>query len=144
MTGLYKSRKLQHEIKLSTKRLRMDNKKEKSIKVLQKERLEEGLNYCLTPDNRGFALLSKMGYKVGDSLGKSSTSGIIEPIAINIKSDRQGLGRETAIKQLTEQQKKIRNQRTSLRNDLESTNIIDFRNRMGHKSEEKLIEIELG
>lgn len=57
--------------------------KPKSVQELQEEKLKEGLNTALTSDNKGFAMLSKMGFKPGTSLGKSSTaesSGIKEPI----------------------------------------------------------------
>ena len=36
-------------------------------------------------------MLAKMGYKAGDSLGKSN-SGIVEPIPVEVKIDRGGLG----------------------------------------------------
>ena len=42
--------------------------------------------------NKGFAMLAKMGYKAGESLGKSN-SGRIEPIPIEVKNDRGGLGK---------------------------------------------------
>ena len=45
----------------------------------------------LDSTNKGFALLAKMGYIAGESLGKSN-SGRVEPIPIEVKSDRSGLG----------------------------------------------------
>merc|ERR1712051_359175 len=70
---------------------------------LESEKREEGLQKSLDSSNKGFALLAKMGYKAGDSLGKSSgksNTGIVEPIGIKVKNNRGGLGRETAKKKL--------------------------------------------
>lgn len=80
----------------------------------------------LTADNKGFSLMLKMGYRKGEALGKETSTiaavaatvgtsknsdddetsimeprvkvkrGLIEPIPIVVKSDRVGLGRESA------------------------------------------------
>lgn len=42
----------------------------KPVKQVQLERLQEGLNTALDSSNKGFAMLQKMGYKPGSSLGK--------------------------------------------------------------------------
>ena len=42
----------------------------KPKKVLEAEKREEGLKSAISSDNKGFALLSKMGYKPGMSIGK--------------------------------------------------------------------------
>ena len=47
--------------------------KKKKIKVLEEEARFKGLSAPLASDNKGFALLQKMGYKAGTSLGKSGT-----------------------------------------------------------------------
>lgn len=41
-----------------------------SIKHLEKEKRDDGLQTPLTADNKGFALLAKMGFKPGSGLGK--------------------------------------------------------------------------
>ena len=56
-----KKRKNKHEINKQTN---------KPIKVIQEERLKEGLDTALSSSNKGFAMLQKMGYKPGSSLGK--------------------------------------------------------------------------
>lgn len=43
----------------------------------------------------GLAMMQKMGFKVGDTLGKAGTKAIIEPIAVTVKRDRLGLGGTT-------------------------------------------------
>ena len=42
----------------------------KPIRQLEREKREEGLSNALDSSNKGFALLQKMGYKPGMSLGK--------------------------------------------------------------------------
>lgn len=49
------------------KKIRLDLK---AKKVTAKDRLDEGLNTALSQDNKGFAMLQKMGYKPGTCLGK--------------------------------------------------------------------------
>lgn len=49
------------------------NKKsrQKSIKEQEKEQRDAALNAALGNENKGFAMLQKMGYKSGQPLGKS-------------------------------------------------------------------------
>lgn len=79
----------------------------KPIHEVQKDKLREGLAKAITSENKGFAMLSKMGFKPGTSLGKLSetSTAIKEPIKININNDgRSGLGTSTAIKENRERQ----------------------------------------
>lgn len=74
----------------------------KSRKELEEEQRSAGLDRALTSDNKGFALLQKMGYKPGMKLGKQATpsasnKGLEEPIKVKVKADRGGLGREELI-----------------------------------------------
>lgn len=71
--------------------------KVKSRKVIEVEQREEGLQKALSTENKGFAMLQKMGYKPGSSLGKAGT-GRTEPIPVNVKADRGGLGMEEFLK----------------------------------------------
>ncbi|CAM9860869.1 unnamed protein product, partial [Chrysoparadoxa australica] len=52
---------------------------------------EEGLSKPLGIENKGFALLMKLGYKGSGGLGKDR-SGEVEPITPEIRSHKQGLG----------------------------------------------------
>ena len=81
----------------------------KSLHEQQKDKLKEGLNKAISSDNKGFAMLSKMGFKPGTSLGKSSESNAIkEPIKLNISQvDRMGLGTQTAVKENRDRQLNI-------------------------------------
>lgn len=63
--GLQKSRRPKSEPKEAVvKRVPLSGAK------LQKAKLEEGLQQSLQNDNKGFAMLLKMGYKPGSGLGK--------------------------------------------------------------------------
>ncbi|XP_065350453.1 angiogenic factor with G patch and FHA domains 1 isoform X2 [Cloeon dipterum] len=45
--------------------------------------------------NKGFKMLEKMGWKTGESLGKDGTTGITEPILVDKRADKTGLGLES-------------------------------------------------
>uniref|UniRef100_A0A915D2D6 G-patch domain-containing protein n=1 Tax=Ditylenchus dipsaci TaxID=166011 RepID=A0A915D2D6_9BILA len=65
---------------------------------LEKMRLDEGLNRPICSESKGFSLLSKMGYKPGMSLGKKregESEGIKEPVEIQIKINKSGLGHDS-------------------------------------------------
>ncbi|XP_042205741.1 G patch domain-containing protein 11-like [Homarus americanus] len=52
----------------------------KTMKEVQKERLEEGLSTAISSSNKGFSMLQKMGYKPGTSLGKQKSSQVMPVI----------------------------------------------------------------
>ena len=74
----------QREHKLLKKKIEECQSKKPKSSQLEVEKREEGLQKSLDSTNKGFALLAKMGYKEGDSLGKSGKSGRLEPIPIGI------------------------------------------------------------
>lgn len=43
-----------------------------SLKVLEEQRRQEGLEKAIDSSNKGFSLLQKMGYKPGSGIGKNS------------------------------------------------------------------------
>lgn len=152
------SRTTKHEIQVQAKKARYDaefRQKNKSTKQLEEERRVDGLSQAISSDNKGFAMLAKMGYKQGDAIGKSSGNsssaatdvkrGIVEPIGIQIKSDRGGLGREAALKQLSEKRAEIRRQRLLGANkDGQKISTEEYRRRQTQKAEEKQMESNLG
>jgi hypothetical protein len=95
--------------------------KQTSSKNLEILNREEALNKSsLVPSNKGFNLMLKMGYQVGNTLGKPTTSKalndldeietpnnikdkrtkhLMEPIKVTLKSDRAGLGQQEERKQ---------------------------------------------
>lgn len=69
-----------------------------SSKVLEKVNREEGLKKsALDPSNVGFKLMQKMGFKPGEALGSATcqpqAKRLLEPISVEIKTDREGLGK---------------------------------------------------
>ncbi|KAI8124394.1 hypothetical protein FF38_07199 [Lucilia cuprina] len=130
------------------------NKKQKELKYLSaaavdNDRLQQALSKPLAQENKGFKLLTKMGYKPGQALGKPvnneetscsnlQTNRLIEPIGITLKTDRQGLGREAALQELKHMRTKILQER--LRKEAGgATSIEDFRRRTNQKHEEKFV-----
>lgn len=143
--GLVGSHKIARRIKLEEEKKKLDveqKMKQKPVKQLEVERREEGLNAAISSDNKGFAMLAKMGYKQGDAIGRSST-GIVEPISIQIKSNRAGLGREAAIKQLDEYKERLRKAKAEQKNETSSSSLQQFRERMAQKNIGKQLESDL-
>ncbi|ERL94739.1 hypothetical protein D910_12013 [Dendroctonus ponderosae] len=100
--------KRKHEI--FKKKLETPCKRQKTLGELEQENREKGLTTAISNENKGFRMLEKMGYKSGESLGKSR-SGIKEPIDIVLKQGTSGVGRESHTKEMISkrQQLKIKN-----------------------------------
>lgn len=114
----------------------------KPVHVIQKELMKEGLNKALTEDNKGFAMLAKMGFKPGTSLGKSSNcpQAIKEPIKVNINNvGRSGLGTETAAKVRIEQELE------KLKKKMNSSNLSaeEFRQQLREQNETRQVFFDL-
>ncbi|KAK4472540.1 hypothetical protein MN116_003783 [Schistosoma mekongi] len=86
--GLFLSRdaKRQRVVEANRRKNKCLSKSETEI-----HHLKEGLKKKVGPENKGFSLLSKMGYIPGKGLGKNAT-GIADPVAIEIPQGREGLG----------------------------------------------------
>lgn len=110
----------------------------KPTKLLEEERRNEGLSIAITPQNKGFAMLAKMGYKEGEAIGRTS-KGILEPIGIDIKTDRGGLGRDAALKQLKEHRQMIRLSRLKTGDSNNAISTDEFRKRMTQKAQGKTL-----
>ena len=70
------------------------------IATLEVQKRDEQLQKPLDSSNKGFEMLQKLGYKVGEGLGKNN-SGRLEPVPFEIKVNRSGLGKENVIKRNT-------------------------------------------
>ncbi|KAH9507291.1 G patch domain-containing protein 11 [Bulinus truncatus] len=68
-----------------------------SIRKLEITQREAGLTASIPIESKGFALLQKMGYKPGMGIGKKGT-GRIEPVTIEVKNNRLGLGKDADMK----------------------------------------------
>lgn len=148
--GLKRSYKSQREHEIQKKKdelLERDQeiKKFRLPKGLEEiQNREEGLQKSIDSTNKGFEMLKKMGYKEGESLGKFNT-GRVEPIPIEIKSNRCGLGRENAIKKVLETKSKLRQKHLeqSARKENEQVSTHAFRSLMSRHHKSKLTEGDL-
>jgi len=50
------------------------------------------LEVAISDSNKGFKMLAKMGWKEGEGLGSENNQGIVEPIKIEQRVERAGLG----------------------------------------------------
>ena len=85
---------------------KMNKDRYKPKKLLEAEKREAGLSKAIETDNKGFQLMAKMGFKAGMALGKRE-EGRKEPVPIEVKTTREGLGRDADRKR--KQQEQIEN-----------------------------------
>lgn len=107
-------------------------------KKLESLNREKGLQTSLNSNNKGFAMLQKMGYKPGMGIGKQE-KGRVEPVSIELKAGRGGLGIEAEKKRKVEQ---ITLWRAKRRKDNE-TRASSFQSRMSDKYSERTAERDL-
>ncbi|CAD6186692.1 unnamed protein product [Caenorhabditis auriculariae] len=101
-TGLSVSREQKRRLNIERHRdeAEMRLKKRVTRDDIEKERREEGLKKPIGEESKGFALLAKMGYKPGMTLGRKKDTdatekrGLREPISMDVKVNRKGLGHE--------------------------------------------------
>ncbi|XP_069058244.1 G patch domain-containing protein 11 [Pleurodeles waltl] len=115
--------------------------RQKSLKEEEKERREIVLNSAIGNENKGFALLQKMGYKKGQSLGKHG-DGIAEPIPLRIKTGRSGLGHEELQKRKAEEKLENYRRKIQMRQHASEQAADHFRLRFKSKHEEMRIETD--
>ncbi|PAV86142.1 hypothetical protein WR25_24447 [Diploscapter pachys] len=109
--GIAKNREHQRQLRIAGRsRFSPDNEPApKMTKAeLEKERREEALSKPLDESSKGFALLAKMGFKPGMSLGKKKDendlgSGIKEPLPLEVKDTRTGLGHDREVEEKSKQ-----------------------------------------
>lgn len=85
-------------------------------------------------------MLQKMGYNPGKGLGKSE-EGRVEPVAVELKSDRSGLGRDAAVKDILKRKMDMLQRRIATQND--PTGIMEFRNRKKDEALQRLVHADL-
>jgi hypothetical protein len=98
-----------HELeKKKQKADELNREKFKRLNEIESSKRDEALSKSsLDQSNPGFNLMKKMGFKIGDTLGRSANKGISEPIGIKIKSNRQGIGAEQETKRKLEENKDL-------------------------------------
>ncbi|KAK0737593.1 hypothetical protein B0T21DRAFT_365632, partial [Apiosordaria backusii] len=88
------------------------------------------------PKSKGLAMMAKMGFKPGSTLGSSSSTGSAEPIKISIKEGKEGIGlesdRKRKLRELVENMEK-----TEKKQKVEA---VDYRERMRKEREEQRLE----
>ncbi|XP_060875118.1 G patch domain-containing protein 11 isoform X2 [Metopolophium dirhodum] len=107
------------------------------LKALEEQQRQEGLEKAIDSTNKGFSLLQKMGYKPGSGIGKNN-SGRVEPIGIVLKTDRKGLGREVALREIREMKKLMLRSRRSA-----EPSVCEYRERRAQEAAEKLDRLDL-
>ncbi|XP_051469210.1 G patch domain-containing protein 11 isoform X1 [Apus apus] len=141
--GLPMVRRVKEAIQKEEKQKEANEKnRQKSIKEEEKERRDLVLKSALGNENKGFALLQKMGYKSGQALGKSG-EGIVEPIPLNIKTGRSGLGHDELKKRKAEEKLENYRQKLHMKKQANEQAADDFRVRFKNKQEERKMEGDL-
>ena len=111
-----KNQKREHEVLKYQEQLKDDalrsKRLKKSQKLMEKEAREEGLATAIDQSNKGFAMMAKMGYAPGTSLGKDNT-GRVEPIPVLVKEGRAGFGRDETMRKLAIEKCRIIEQKTA-------------------------------
>lgn len=98
--GIAKSRAHKRELQINSRfeesRDTFKPKRPTSHAEREKERRDEALAKPISHESKGFALMAKMGFKPGMTLGKQREDEIriTEPIGVDIKANRKGLGHE--------------------------------------------------
>ncbi|KAK7801820.1 hypothetical protein U0070_015509 [Myodes glareolus] len=116
--------------------------RQKSVKEEERERRDIGLKNALGCENKGFALLQKMGYKSGQALGKSG-DGIVEPIPINVKTGKSGIGHESLLKRKAEERLENYRRKIHMKTQNEEKAAEQFRMRLKSKQDELRLEGDL-
>ncbi len=114
----------------------------KPVKVLEQEKRDEGLGKALGADNKGFAMLQKMGFKPGTALGKAK-EGRTEPIAVEVKTGRGGLGEAQARKRQAQEMAAMRAAMYQKRQKHAETQHRDFRSEKSKQMMEKRLAKDL-
>ncbi|KAJ8248011.1 hypothetical protein GJAV_G00237150 [Gymnothorax javanicus] len=119
-----------------------EKNRQKTYKEQERESREALLHNSISNENRGFALLQKMGYKAGQGLGKDG-GGRVEPIPLNIKTDRGGIGIEEVKKRKAEEMLEHGRRKVQVKQLAERQSLEDFRARMRTEREERQAEGDL-
>ncbi|XP_039994840.1 G patch domain-containing protein 11 [Xiphias gladius] len=141
--GVNMVRRVKEAIKRETQQNEKNIKnRQKTYKEQEKESREAALQSSISNENKGFALLQKMGYKAGQGLGKEG-AGRVDPIPLNIKTDRGGIGMEEVKKRKAEEELEHYRHKVRAKQQNESKNLEDFRSRVRTEREERKIEGDL-
>ncbi|XP_076830208.1 G patch domain-containing protein 11 [Brachyhypopomus gauderio] len=114
----------------------------KSYKEQEQNRRDAALGTSISCENKGFTLLSKMGYKAGQGLGKEG-AGRVEPIPLSIKTDRGGIGMMELKKRKAEEKLENYRKKEKMKHQIENKSFEDFRERMRTEKDKHQTEQDL-
>ncbi|CAJ1067695.1 G patch domain-containing protein 11 [Xyrichtys novacula] len=141
--GVSMVRRVKEAMKKETKQKEINIKnRQKTFKEQETESRETALQNSISNENKGFALLQKMGYKAGQGLGKEG-AGRVDPIPLNIKTDRGGIGMEEVKKRKAEEELENYRRKVRAQQQNETKSLEDFRSRVRTEREERKIEGDL-
>jgi len=118
--------------KKSKQKIEQNNLKTVSIKKLEEINREETLKKSLLNEsNKGFNLMLKMGYEKGKALGSqaSTSAKLIEPISVEIKTDRGGLGQNEEKKRKLKEYSRLKQDQNQTEKQLADAYLDNKRNR---------------
>ncbi|KAJ8360049.1 hypothetical protein SKAU_G00165740 [Synaphobranchus kaupii] len=119
-----------------------EKNRQKTYKEQEQESREALLHNSISNENRGFAMLQKMGYKAGQGLGKDG-AGRVEPIPLNIKTDRGGIGIEEVKKRKAEEKLEHYRRKVQVKRHAEKQSLENYRARMRTEKDERQSEGDL-
>ncbi|XP_070772376.1 G patch domain-containing protein 11 isoform X3 [Enoplosus armatus] len=139
--GVSMVRRVKEAMKKETQQKETNIKnRQKTFKEQEKESREAALQNSISNENKGFALLQKMGYKAGQGLGKKG-AGRVDPIPLNVKTG--GIGMEEVKKRKAEEELEHYQQKVRAKQQNETKSLEDFRSRVRTEREERKIEGDL-
>lgn len=147
--GLTISKQVKRKYEIEKNRLESNKiHRTKSRKQLEEESRNIGLDIAISSGNKGFAMLQKMGYKPGMKLGpqkesSSSSGGLTEPIKIQLKTGRGGLGREEEIRKRIVQREERKSKMKVYKEEETERLTQEFRERMRDKIFKKYLMADL-
>lgn len=124
--GKIKGGKRQKEEKLNWKQER--NIKKAKLQKEEEEQIIKGSSSAIPSTNIGFKMMQQMGYNPGLALGKDG-QGRLEPVGIDIKRSRTGLGRDDVEKEKKIAMAKEMERNTQENRRTEHNMMSDFRDR---------------
>ncbi|XP_051945563.1 G patch domain-containing protein 11-like [Xyrauchen texanus] len=110
--------------------------RQKSYKEQECESRDAALQSSISTENKGFALLQKMGYKAGQGLGREG-AGRVEPVPLSIKTDRGGIGMEELKKRKAHEELQNYRKKLQMKQHMEKKSLEDFRVRKSTEREER-------
>lgn len=142
-SGLCWDPKVQRKRKLEEKVVHTNAKnRTKPARAIEQEHRDAGLKAVLDEKNKGFALLQKMGYKPGTAIGKAGV-GLVEPISVELKLSRTGLGTEAEAKRKQDEARARLQSFAARRTHLEASLKADFVGSMSARFNVKAVERDL-